>query len=85
MNLYPVVFILVLQINFGESDYSIEEGQTMLSTQITLLMRASQREFRITLCPATIREVENEGLGFFISSDTITNSSRATAGNTARV
>ena len=71
---------VVLQINFGESDYSIEEGSNMLSTPITLQFRACQRDFSVTLCPVTVNRAETEGLGTFINADTITNASRATAG-----
>ena len=75
-----MVCSVVLQINFGESDYSIEEGTNMLSTSITLQFRASQRDFSVTLCPVTVNTAETEGLGNFINADTITNESRATAG-----
>ena len=52
----------------------------MLSAPITLQFRESQVDFTITLCPVTIDGAEAESLGFFIDSDNIANSSRATAG-----
>ena len=75
-----MVCSVVLQINFGESDYSIEEGANMLSTPITLQFRAGQRDFCVTLCPVTVNRAETEGLGNFINAETITKASRATEG-----
>ena len=70
----------MLQINFGESDYSIEEGSTMLSSQISLKFRANQNPFTVLLSPVTIDVAESMGLGEFINSDTIQPTFRATAG-----
>ena len=68
-----------LQINFGESDYRIVEGSGMLIT-ITLQFRQNQNPFTVILTPVTVDDADSLGLGFFINSDTIDSSSRATAG-----
>ena len=68
-----------LQINFGESDYRIVEGSGMLIT-ITLQFRQNQNPFTVILTPVTVDEADSLGLGFFINSNTIDSSSRATAG-----
>ena len=74
----------VLQINFGESDYSIEEGSDMLSTTISLQFRAIQNPFTVKLSPVTVGTAVSKDLGSFINSDGIQESFRATAGtNTA--
>ena len=69
-----------LQINFGESDYRIEEGSGILITPITLQFRENQNPFTVILTPVTVDEADSLGLGFFINSNTIDNPSRATAG-----
>ena len=69
-----------LQINFGESDYSIEEGSDMLSSTITLQFRNNQNPFTVRLSPVTVGTAESMNLGFFINSETITNDSRAALG-----
>ena len=69
-----------LEINFEESDYSTEEGSTMLSSLITLHFRNNQRPFTVTLCPVGVGRVEMEDLGSFINSGIITDSSRAIPG-----
>ena len=70
----------MLQINFGESDYSIEEGSEVLSSPITLQSRINQNPFTVMLSPVTVATAEGMGLGFFINSMTIDASSRATTG-----
>ena len=75
------VVCLVLQINFGESYYSILEGSDELSSTITLQFRYNQNPFTVRLSPVTIDTAESMNLGFFINSDTITADSRATLGN----
>ena len=67
----------MLEINFGESDYSIEEGSGVLSSPITLQFRNNQNPFRVRLSAVT---AEGMGLGFFINSMTIDASSRAITG-----
>ena len=74
------LFSAVLQINFGESDYSIGEGFSRLSSQISLTFRANQNPFSVTLTPVTIDIAENMSLGDFINSDNIQPSFRATEG-----
>ena len=86
--IFPLVYILSfifslspeLQINFGESDYRIEEGSGMLITPITLQFRENQNPFTVILTAVTVDEADSLGLGFFINSNTIGNPSRATAG-----
>ena len=82
INIYIInVYLLVtgLEINFEESDYSIEEGGT-LSTFIRLQFRQNQNPFTVCLCPVSIDTAEDMNLGSFIDSDTIYEISRATAG-----
>ena len=74
------LFSAVLEINFGETDYSIEEGSGELTCPITLQFRNNQNPFTVMLSPVTVATAEGMGLGFFINSMTITASSRATAG-----
>lgn len=69
----------MLEINFGESDYSTAEGSTDLS--ITLQFRNNQNAFTITLTPVEIDAPETVGLEMFLNSDDITSETRATAGN----
>ena len=71
--------ILGLEINFEESDYSIQEGRG-LSTPIRLQIRNKHNAFSITFTPVTIAAVEGMGLGNFINSETIEEESRATPG-----
>ena len=70
----------VLEINFEESDYSIEEGSRMLSSPITLQFRTNQNPFTVRLSPVTVDTAEGKELGHFINSGTIAPSSRARAG-----
>ena len=70
----------MLEINFGESDYSIEEGSEVLSSPITLQFRNNQNPFTVMLSPVTVFTAEGMGLGFFINSMTIDASSTATTG-----
>ena len=73
------VHLTGLEINFEESDYSIEEGGT-LSTNIRFQFRNNQNPFSVRLCPVNIDIVEASGLGRFINSGDIDIISRATAG-----
>ena len=76
-----IIFVpSVLEINFLESDYSIVEGDTELSSTITIQLRQNQNPFTLILSPVTIDTAESKGLGFFIDSETILPGSRATAG-----
>ena len=70
----------MLEIKFGESDYSIEEGSGILSSPIYLQFRNNQNPFKVMLSPVTVATAEEMGLGFFINSFTIAASSRATKG-----
>ena len=70
----------MLEINFGELGYSIEEGSGVLSSPITLQFRNNQNPFRVRLSPVTVFTAEGMGLGFFINSMTIDASSRAITG-----
>ena len=74
------LFSAVLEINFGETDYSIEEGSGELTCPITLQFRNNQNPFTVMLSPVTVATSEGMGLRVFINSMTITASSRATAG-----
>ena len=69
----------MLEINFAETDYSIQEGSTMLSSQISLQYRTNQNPFNITLTAVTVDTAESMGVGYFINSDTI--GYRASAGS----
>ena len=74
-----------LEINFEESDYSIEEGG-ILSTDIRFQFSNNQNPFTVTLTPVDIDTAEALGLGFFINSydiyfEDINLLSRATSGN----
>ena len=70
----------MLQINFGESDYSIEEGSGMLSSQISFTFRANQNPFTVRLSPVTVATAEEMGLGDFINAMIIESTFRTTAG-----
>ena len=70
----------MLEINFGESDYSIAEGSERLSSRITLQLRENQNPFTLTLTPVTVDTAEAMGLGVFINSESIAQISRATTG-----
>ena len=75
-----VCFLITgLEINFEESDYSIEERGT-LSTDIRFHFRNNQNPFSVRLCPVDMDTVEALGLGRFINSEEIDIISRATAG-----
>ena len=77
------VCILVCPFSVGdflESDYSIVEGSTELSSPIMIQWRQNQNPFTLMLSPVTIDATESKGLGFFINSETILPGSRATAG-----
>ena len=71
-----------LEINFEESDYSIEEGSYMPSSPIYLQFKTNQNPFTVTLHSVTVDTAEGMDLGFFINSGTIAQASRATAGIT---
>ena len=82
INIYIInvyLLVTVLEINFEEDDYSIEEGRT-LSTVIRLQFRQNQNPFTVRLCPVSIDTAEAMNLGSFIDSDTIDIISRATPG-----
>ena len=70
----------MLEINFGESDYSIAEGSERLSSRIRLQLRENQNPFTLTLTPVTVDTAEAMGLGVFINSESIAQISRATTG-----
>ena len=70
----------MLEIDFRESDYSIEEGSGMLSSPITLQFRINQNPFTVMLSPVTVATAKEMGLGNFINSYRIESSFRATAG-----
>ena len=79
LNLFSHDIITGLEINFEESDYSIEEG-IALSTDIRFQFRNNQNPFSVRLCPVNISVVEDMGLGKFIDSGDINIISRATTG-----
>ena len=80
--IFKVCLSAALEINFEESDYSIEEGSSMLSSPITLQFKTNQNPFTVRLSSVTVDTAEDKGLGFFINSGTIAQASRATAGTT---
>ena len=63
-----------------ESDYSIVEGDTELSSPIMIQLRQNQNPFTLRLSPVTIDAAESKNLSFFINSETILPGSRARAG-----
>ena len=70
-----------LEINFEESDYSMIEGISGLSTNITLTFRNNQNPFSVMLTPVAVDTAESIGLmGTFINSDNIEPNFRATEG-----
>ena len=69
-----------LEINFEESDYSMIEGITVLSTTMTLTFRSNQNPFSVILTAVTVDTAESMGLGSFINSDNIVPYFRATEG-----
>ena len=69
-----------LQINFGESDYRIEEDSGILITPITLQFRENQNPFTVILTPVEVGDIDSLGLRSFINPDNIGDTSRATAG-----
>ena len=71
----------MLQINFGESDYSVAEGYPILSYP-TLQLMENQNPFTLTLTPVTVDTAETMGLGLFINPYSFPGS-RATAGISA--
>ena len=74
------LFSPVLQINFGESDYSIGEGAGELSSQISLRFRINQNPFTVMLSPVTVATAEEMGLGVFFNFYTVDSTYRARAG-----
>ena len=68
-----------LEINFEESDYSIEEGSD-LHTPIRLQFIKNQNAFTIAFTPVTIAAVDGMGLGNFINFGYIDDRYRATLG-----
>ena len=68
----------MLQINFDQSDYTINEGSATLSSPITLQFRENQNNFTIMLTPVTVDTAVAAGVGDFINAETIINGSRAT-------
>ena len=73
--------MIVLQIHYGQSEHSVEEGSTVLSSLIYFQFWTNQNSFNIARSPVTVDAAEAMGLGFFIISATIVLGSRATAGN----
>ena len=71
----------MLQINFGESDYSIAEGSERLSSHITLQFSENQNPFNLILTTVTVDTAEAMGLGIFINTETIALGFRASAGS----
>lgn len=70
----------VLDINFDQPVYSIEEGSLMASSRIILSFRTNQNPFTVTLRSATVDRVELDGVGVFINSIAIAEGYRATEG-----
>ena len=74
----PIITELV--VYFEESKYSITEGSHLSSPIRLRLKNRNQSPFNLTLRAMTIDSVEDEGLGAFIDSGSISNDSRATSG-----
>ena len=81
MHIYRFSLCTVLEINFRESKFVLEEGSTGLCSPIVLEFQNNQNPFTVTLSPVSVATAEVKGVGFFIKSDTIYSQSRATAGN----
>ena len=77
-----IIFVpSVLEINFLESDYSILEGNTNLSSPIMIQLRQNQNPFTLKLSPVTIDTAASiTNLSFFIDFQNILPTFRATAG-----
>ena len=73
------ILFIVLRINFNVLDYSIFENGT-LSNAIRFLFQETQYPFYVNFIPETIDAAEALYLGEVISSDTIDDNTRATAG-----
>ena len=74
----------VLDINFDQPVYSIEEGSSMPSSTIRLSFRTNQNPFTLTLCSATVDRAESDGVGVFINSIAIAERYRATEGRVTK-
>ena len=55
----------MLQIHYGQSEHSVEEGSTVLSSLIYFQFRTNQNSFNIARSPVTVDAAEAMGLGFF--------------------
>ena len=77
--IYRFSLCTVLEINFRESEFVLEEGSTGVCSPIVLEFQNNQNPFNVTLSPVSVAAAEVKGAGFFIKSDTIY--SRATAGS----
>ena len=75
-----VIFIIGLEINFEEADYSITEGSGLSTAIIRLQFRNNQNPFNIRFSAVAIASAEGKGVGSFIISDSIGEEARATAG-----
>ena len=80
-HIYRFSLCTVLEINFRESKFVLEEGSTGLCSPIVLEFQKNQNPFTVTLSPVSVATAEVKGVGFFIKSDTIYSQSRATAGS----
>ena len=67
----------VLEINFKEPDYAIEEGSDTKCLPIILQFRKNQNPFTVRISSVTIDTAASLDLGFFIN---LTSDSNATAG-----
>ena len=68
-NNHDYLSLSVLNISFGQSNYSIVEGSTF--PRITLQFTTNQNSFNITLSAVTIDTAQSMGLGIFIDSNAI--------------
>ena len=74
--IYHFSLCTVLEINFRESKFVLEEGSTGLCSLIVLEFQNNQNPFTVKLSPVSVATAEVKGVGFFIKSDTIKSNCR---------
>ena len=74
---YQHFLYTVLQFFFDDCDNQVREG-SRLSTPLVQYYGSVQNPFTLILRTMSVSSAESVGLGNFIGSDTISNSSRAT-------
>ena len=65
IHIYRFSLCTVLEINFRESEFVLEEGSTGLCSPIVLEFKKNQNPFTVTLSPVSVATAEVKGVGFF--------------------